>query len=78
MTKRPKKLTDKQQFAATIWVNADEIAALFGVSRNTVWRWARTPENEFPDPVRLTPRVTRWRLADIEQFEEMRSEALAA
>lgn len=78
MTKRPINLSDKPQITATIWVNANEIAARFGVSRNTVWRWARTPDNEFPDPVRLTPRVTRWRLADIECFEAMRSETLAA
>jgi prophage regulatory protein len=78
MSKQPNNLTDKPQIAATIWVSADEIAARFRVSRNTIWRWTRTPENEFPDPVRLTPRVTRWRLADIERFEEMRSEALAA
>jgi prophage regulatory protein len=78
MTKPTNNLTQKPQIASTIWVNADEIAARFRVSRNTIWRWARTPDNEFPDPVRLTPRVTRWRLADIERFEEMRSEALAA
>ncbi|MCL1630106.1 AlpA family phage regulatory protein [Roseibaca sp. V10] len=78
MTKQPNNLTDKPQITGTIWVNADEIAARFRVSRNTIWRWARSPENEFPDPVRLTPRVTRWRLADIEQFEQIRSEALAA
>jgi len=78
MTKQTNNLTKKPQIPSTIWVSADEIAARFRVSRNTIWRWARTPENEFPDPVRLTPRVTRWRLADIEQFEEIRSAALAA
>jgi prophage regulatory protein len=62
----------------TVWVDVTFVAARFGVSPNSVWRWARTPEIKFPDPVRLTPRVTRWRLADIEQFEETRSAALAA
>ncbi|ATX67685.1 AlpA family phage regulatory protein [Roseinatronobacter bogoriensis subsp. barguzinensis] len=56
--------------ASTVWVSVDEIALRFGVSRNTVWRWSRTSENKFPNPVRLTPRVTRWRLADIERFEK--------
>lgn len=44
-----------------------EIAARYGISRNTVWRWAK--EGRLPSPVRIGPGVTRWRLDDVEKFE---------
>jgi len=47
-----------------------EIADRYGVSRNTIWRW--TKEGRLPSPVRLGPGCTRWRLADIEQWEAER------
>lgn len=47
-----------------------EIAARYGISRNSVWRWAK--EGRLPSTVKLGPGVTRWRLADIEQWEAER------
>lgn len=44
-----------------------ELAERFGVSRVTIWRW--TKAGDFPSPVRLGPGSTRWRLADVEQWE---------
>jgi prophage regulatory protein len=43
------------------------IAARYGVSRTTIWRWVA--RGEFPPPIKLAPGTTRWRVADIEQFE---------
>ncbi|MBN2294875.1 MAG: helix-turn-helix domain-containing protein [Pirellulales bacterium] len=42
-----------------------EVAVLLGVSIRTVWRM--TSEGELPAPVKLSTRVTRWRLSDIEE-----------
>lgn len=57
------------RIAGTIWLDIEEVAARFSVTPSTIWRWTREQRIPFPKPVRLTPRVTRWRLADIESFE---------
>jgi len=43
------------------------LAARFGVTRPTIWRWARL--GPFPKPVKLSPGCTRWRVAEVEAFE---------
>lgn len=53
---RPNFLTDKQT------------AGRYGISRPTIWRWVS--EGRFPLPVKLGPAVTRWRLADLERWEQ--------
>lgn len=52
------------------YVRDTDLAERYGVSRNTIWRW--TKEGNLPSPVKLGPGVTRWRLADIEQWEAER------
>ena len=52
------------------YVRDTDLAERYGVSRNTIWRWAK--EGRLPSPVKLGPGVTRWRLADIEQWEAER------
>lgn len=44
-----------------------EAAALFGISRPTLWRWRKDVPN-FPQPVKIGPRTVRYRLADIEAY----------
>lgn len=51
-----------------MYLSAQELAERFGVSTVTIWRWNQTKPN-FPDPVLLSTRCTRWRIADIERFE---------
>lgn len=54
-----------------MYLSDKQIAARFGVSRPAIWKWAKTLSG-FPQPVRLTPGCTRWKLADIEQWERSR------
>ena len=49
-----------------------QLAARFGVSRPTIWRWAKI-DPDFPKPVTLSPGCTRWRVAEIEAFERARA-----
>jgi len=56
-------LTDKQ------------LAARFGVGRATIWRWAK--ETDFPAPIKLGLAVTRWRLVDVEAWEDAKGGAAA-
>ncbi|WMS43444.1 AlpA family phage regulatory protein [Acuticoccus sp. MNP-M23] len=44
------------------------LAARWGVTRQTVWRWHRE-QAEFPRAVTLSPGCTRWKLSEIEAWE---------
>jgi len=46
-------------------LNAEEVAAMLGVSERTLWRLLSA--GRVPKPVRFG-RSTRWRLADIEEW----------
>lgn len=47
------------------------VAARYGIHRITVWRWAAS--GLIPQPVKLSPGTTRWRLADLERIEAERT-----
>lgn len=49
------------------YLNVVQVAQRYGVSTDTVWRWAR--EDDLPRPVRIGPNVTRWRLSDLIDHE---------
>ena len=50
-----------------------EVANRYAVSRITPWVWAR--QGVFPKPVKITRGTTRWRLSELEAYEEGLSEA---
>lgn len=50
-----------------------DLAAHFRVSRATIWRWVN--ERQFPGPVKLSPQITRWRWADIREWEAAQAQA---
>ena len=57
----------KQQIeAGTCALRARDVAALLGVSRGTVWLWAK--EGRLPKGKKIAPRCTVWMRADIERF----------
>ena len=47
----------------TIWASDIQISQRYGVSRCTVWRWAK--ERRLPPPVKIGPSITRWRLTEV-------------
>ncbi|KTG15991.1 MULTISPECIES: helix-turn-helix domain-containing protein [unclassified Guyparkeria] len=49
-----------------------EAAARYGVHRNTWLRWVR--EGNAPKPVKFSEQCTRWRLADLEAWEQAKVE----
>lgn len=53
-----------------VYLSAAQLARRYGVHIVTVWRWAQT--GRLPQPVRLTPRTTRWRRDEIEASEAKR------
>ncbi|NCT57417.1 MAG: AlpA family phage regulatory protein [Legionella sp.] len=40
--------------------------AIYPVSKSQLWKLVK--EGKFPDPVKLGPRITAWRVEDIRQF----------
>lgn len=52
-----------------------QVAKMTSMSRASVWRLAKA--GKLPAPIKLSERVTVWRLSDIEAFIASRMEAVA-
>lgn len=52
----------------SIYLSDAQVAKRYGVSRQTVWRWAGS-DKTFPKPIKLSPGCTRFSLASIEAWE---------
>ncbi|WP_434657344.1 helix-turn-helix transcriptional regulator [Sulfurimonas sp. NW9] len=39
-----------------------------GLAKSTVWLWVK--QNKLPTPIKLSARVTVWKLSDIEAWQE--------
>lgn len=42
------------------------IPGILPISQATLWRWVS--KGEFPKPVKLSPRITAWRVADVSRW----------
>ncbi|MCX7299184.1 MAG: helix-turn-helix domain-containing protein [Rhodobacterales bacterium] len=51
----------------TIYLTVQQVAARLGISKATIWRWKAA--GTFPAAFKLSGGSTRWRLADIEAWE---------
>lgn len=56
--------------AVSTFLSVEQVAIRYNVSKDTIWRWRR--EGDFPKPIRLGPKVSRWRLSDLETYEAAR------
>lgn len=64
----PKRL--ETEAGRTTYLTDIALAAHFGVNRATIWGWVRN--NDFPRPVRLSPQMSRWKWADVQQWVDAR------
>ena len=55
------------------YLSDTDLAERYSVSRNTVWRWHRE-RSGFPRAVSLSSGCTRWRLSEIEFWEDQLTE----
>ncbi len=46
----------------------------YDVTRTTIWRW-RKLDPTFPQPITLSPGCVRWRLSDLEAWENSKAPA---
>ncbi|WP_371311882.1 helix-turn-helix transcriptional regulator [Pseudovibrio flavus] len=56
---------------SNVYVSDKQLAERWSVSRQTIWRWIES-DPTFPKPVKLSPRCTRWRLPEVEEWEKAR------
>lgn len=49
------------------YLSDKEITERYSIARATVWRWVA--EGRFPSPVKIGNNCTRWKIADLEQWE---------
>lgn len=56
---------------ANYYLSDTQLAQRFSVSRQTVWRWHRE-RADFPRAHSLSPGCTRWRLSEVEAWEQSR------
>lgn len=56
---------------ADLFLDVHGVARRYNVKVATVWAWAN--KGRLPQPVRLTPGCSRWRLKDVEAWEEQRA-----
>ncbi|SHK42089.1 transcriptional regulator, AlpA family [Shimia gijangensis] len=62
MAELQKELIDKR-------LNAKHVASLLSIDQSTLWGWIKN-DPTFPKPFRLGPRSNRWRLSEIEKWEQ--------
>lgn len=55
------------------YISDTQLATRYDVHRSTPWRWAKT-DPAFPRPVKLGPQCTRWKLCEIEAWENNRAQ----
>ena len=56
------------QESAGPYLSDTAVAQRYAVSRPTIWRWTKSLAN-FPQPAKLSPGTTRWRLTDLQAFD---------
>lgn len=49
------------------YLSVEQVAVRYNVSKDTIWRWRRA--GDFPRPIKLGGKTTRWRLHDLEVYE---------
>jgi len=57
---------------APLYMQDTQVAARYGVSRTTPWRWLKN-DATFPKPISLSSGCSRWRLEDLEAWERSKS-----
>jgi predicted DNA-binding transcriptional regulator AlpA len=46
-------------------LTVEDVAKIYCVNRRTIWRWVA--QRRIPAPYRVTPRIKRWKLREIQQ-----------
>jgi len=47
-------------------IRLPRVMELTGIAKSTIWLWVKN--KKFPQPIKLSNRVTVWKLSDIQQY----------
>lgn len=47
-------------------LRVQEVAKMLSIGKSTVWLWVK--QNKFPQPIHLSPRVSVWRLSELNNY----------
>ncbi|WP_252177481.1 AlpA family phage regulatory protein [Endozoicomonas sp. 4G] len=61
MTQQPQTYLTRQQ-----------VLTRYGIGNTTLYRWMQDSEVSFPKPVQMGPRCVRWKMSELEAWEEKR------
>lgn len=48
------------------FLRVKDVADMLAIGKSTVWLYTKT--GKLPQPIKLSPKVTVWKLSEIEQF----------
>jgi predicted DNA-binding transcriptional regulator AlpA len=64
-------MNNTPQSLPVVWASDSQLAAIYSVSRATIWRWAAA--GRLPKPTKLSPGATRWKVAEVAAILENQS-----
>ena len=65
--------TNARNFSAQYLREKQLVPNIVPISHSTLWRWIK--DGKFPQPYRLSDRVTAWKLEEVESWLEERQAA---
>jgi predicted DNA-binding transcriptional regulator AlpA len=64
-------LSSKATLPETGFLRQPQVLSFIPISKSTLWR--RVMEGTFPAPIKLSPRVTAWRVEDVRRWIEQQN-----
>jgi prophage regulatory protein len=58
--------------SALLYLQDRQVGERYGISRTAIWRWLKT-DPSFPKPISLSPGCSRWRVDDLERWEQAKA-----
>lgn len=52
-------------------IRVDELSKILSIGRSTAWKWVA--ENKIPKPIKLSPRVSVWKISEIMAFIDQKN-----
>ncbi|UTH45327.1 helix-turn-helix transcriptional regulator [Loktanella salsilacus] len=53
-----------------LYLTVREVAVRYGVDAATIWRWRKNAANSFPQPHDFGPQTKRWKIADLDAWDD--------
>lgn len=58
------------------FIRLKDVMRITGIARSTIWLWIKN--GQFPKSIKISPRVTVWKVSDIQQWIEEKAQGMAS